>query len=324
MANNSSHFSTVPIEILISSVVFKFIAMIIGVLGNITVIVYSIFTSKERTATSYLVGNLALADLLVCLTFYPIWMIEFIQTVLNIDSDQDLFCKLSRSTAWAFLLASIATLLAITVDRYFYIVKPLKYPLMVTKQRVFVALVGIWLTACCVFVVLLVFYRRFNETSRSLCYLDPNVLYVTTTFAAYFPLTLIVILNIWILIVAKKQRKRILAETLVSCTSCNVRSASKTSALYRLFLALKTVKTFSIVVAMLAFCILTPTVVGLVLIKYSCSVSCLQLWFVVFHYEFYGINSIVNAFIYGMRHIKYRRAYGHILFEILRCNKITN
>ena len=110
--------------------------MIVGVLGNITVLIYAIFTSKEKTATSYLVGNLALADLLVCLTFYPIWIIEFIQTILNIDSDQDLFCKLSRSSIKALLFASAATLLAITV-------KPLKYPLIVTKRRVFVVMAGI-------------------------------------------------------------------------------------------------------------------------------------------------------------------------------------
>jgi hypothetical protein len=150
MANNA-----VPSQILLPSIVFKFIAMIIGVLGNITVIIYTIFLSKEKTATSYLVGNLALADLLVCLTFYPIWIIEFTQTILNIDSDQDLFCKLSRSTIWSLLFASMATLLAITVDRYLYIVKPLKYPLIVTKRRVFLAISGIWLTAsaCCLYVV---------------------------------------------------------------------------------------------------------------------------------------------------------------------------
>jgi hypothetical protein len=129
--------------------VFKFIAMIIGVFGNITVIIYTMFLSKEKTATSYLVGNLALADILVCLTLYPIWIIELIQTMLSIDSDQDLFCKLSRSTSWSLLFASVATLLAITVDRYLFIVKPLKYPLIVTKRRVFLAIVGIWITACC-------------------------------------------------------------------------------------------------------------------------------------------------------------------------------
>ena len=67
MANNSTiHLSTVSskAKVLLFSVVFKFIAMIIGGLGNITVIIYTIFLNKEKTGTSYLVGNLALADLL--------------------------------------------------------------------------------------------------------------------------------------------------------------------------------------------------------------------------------------------------------------------
>ena len=143
MANNTTFFNTVPNNVLLFSVVFKFIAMIVGVLGNVTVIIHTIFSCKEKTTTSYLVGNLALADLLVCLTFYPIWIVEFIQTILNIDSDQDLFCKLSRSTLWAFMFASIATLFAITVDRYLYIVKPLTYPHIVTHRRMFLAVSGI-------------------------------------------------------------------------------------------------------------------------------------------------------------------------------------
>ena len=310
MANNSSALSS---EILISSVVFKFIAMTIGVLGNITVIIYVIFTRKEKTATSYLVGNLALADLLVCLTYYPIWIIEFIQTILNIDSDQDLFCKLSRSSIKALLFASVAALLAITVDKFFYIVKPLRYLLIVTKRRVLVAIASIWLSACCVFVVLLVCMRKFDERLRGFCDLDMALHLSKDTFTVYFPLTLIIILNVWILIVAKKQQKRILAET-----ATNMRDV------HRFFHALKAVKTFMIVVTVLTFCVITPTAVG-GLVNYisSCSHSCQSLWFVVFHYELYGINSIVNAFIYGMRHIKYRKASGHILLKILQCNKLT-
>ena len=126
MANNTT-LHAVPNNVLLCSLVFKFVAMIIGVLGNVTVIIHTIFSYKEKTATSYLVGNLALADVLMCST-YPIWMTEFIQTILSIDSDQDLFCKFSRATPWTFTFASVATLLAITVDRYLYIVKPLRYP----------------------------------------------------------------------------------------------------------------------------------------------------------------------------------------------------
>ncbi len=323
MAGNSTHFSAIQSEILLPFVVFKFIAMIIGVLGNITVIIYTIFLSEENTATSYLVGNLALADLLVCLTFYPIWIIEFIQTILNIDSDQDLFCKLSRSTILALLFASVATLLAITVDRYLYIVKPLKYPLIVTKRRVFLAMSGIWVTACCLFIVFLVNFRHFGNRLRRFCGIDENLYMFQQGFTAYILTTLIVILNVRILIVAEKQRKRILPETMAAVNTCNGQGASKMAAINRFFHALKAVKTFSIVVAVLTFCVLTPTVVGLLLYKSSCGLSCSQLWIVVFHFEFYGINSIVNAFIYGMRHIKYRKAYGRILFKILRCKKLS-
>ena len=320
MASNSNAVSS---EILIPSVVFKFIAMIIGVLGNITVIIYTIFLSKEKTATSYLVGNLALADLLVCLTFYPIWIIEFIHTILDIDSDQDLFCKLGISTICAFLFASVATLLAITVDRYLYIVKPLKYPLIVTKRRVFVAIWSIWLTACCLFIVVLVHVRA-HVRWRGWCYLDEGLHLFKKVFVGYILTTLIVILNVRILIIAEKQRKCILAETVAAVNTCNGQEAGKMAAINRFFHAHKAVKTFSIVVAVLTFCVLTPTVVWQVLYKTSCGPSCRQLWIVVFHHEFYGINSIVNAYIYGMRHIKYRKAYGRILLKILRCKKPTN
>ena len=112
--------STIPVSVasivLTFSIAFNFIAMIIGVLGNVTVIIYTIFLRKEKTATSYLIANLSLADLLVCLTLYPICIIELIQTISNIESDQDSFCKLSHSTIWSLVFASVATILAITVE----------------------------------------------------------------------------------------------------------------------------------------------------------------------------------------------------------------
>ena len=77
--------------------------MTIGVLGNVTVTIHTIFLKKEKTATSYLLGNLALAYLLVCLTFYPIWIIEFVLIILAIAGDQNQFCKFSRSTMWTFM-----------------------------------------------------------------------------------------------------------------------------------------------------------------------------------------------------------------------------
>ncbi len=69
--------------------------------------------------------------------------LEFnIQTTLNIDSDHGIFCELSRSTIWALLFNSVATLLAIAFDRYLSILF-IYIPVAV--------ILGIWLNSCCFF-----------------------------------------------------------------------------------------------------------------------------------------------------------------------------
>ena len=325
MANNTAIYHTLPSDLLLASVVFKFIAMIIGVSGNVTVIIYTIFLNKRKTATSYLVGNLALADLLVCLTFYPIWIIEFVQILLNIDYDPDLFCKLSRATIWAFMFASITTLLAITVDRYLYIVKPLRYQLIVTHRRVFLAVAGIWTAACPLFIaryVHLINVRNF----QSYCDLPgsaDNIRHINEGFE-YLSLILILLLNLHIFLVARRQRKRILAETrFARADNSTEESSNRMSFVHRFFVALKLAKTFAIVAAVLTVCILVPTVVGRILQEcYSDRFS--QIWFVVLNYEFYALNSVVNVFIYGMRHVKYRKGCLHILLKLFSCHKASN
>ena len=318
MANDTTGFNTIPSNVLLFSVVFKITAMIIGVFGNMTVMIHTIFLSKEKTATSYLVGNLALADLLVCLTFYPIWIVEFIQIILNIDGDQDLFCKFNHSTVWAFMFASIATLLAIAVDRYVYIVKPLKYLQIVTNRRVFLAVLAIWITASCVFIVQYIYGSSFGNGFRSLCDTPGNIFHFSNAFVGYLPLTFIFLPNFNILHVARKQRKRIFAEKTITIEE----SSNRMSFVLRFLVALKAAKTFVTVVAVLTFCILTPTVVRPIIEKFYAA-PCRQIWLVVLNYEIYGIHSVVNAFIYGMRHVKYRKAYLHILFKLFSCRKAT-
>ena len=320
MANNSTHLFTVSSDVLMASVIFKFIAMGIGVTGNIAVVICNIFMEKERTATSYLIGNLALADLLTCLTFYPVWIVEFIKTIFEVESDLNLFCKLSRSSSWMLLFVSIATLFAITLDRYIFIVKPLKYPILVTRQRVLPAILGIWVTGCGIFALLGLNYRTYPRY-RSLCYVSYDIGWSTTIFIGYIPLILLFILNFKMLTVARRQRRRILAETTtVDTDHTDDRELPNTSAsgVRRILLAWKGVKTFFIVIVVLVICCFIPTVVGRTLL-YICSETCQQVWYVVVNYELYGINSIVNPFIYGMRHIKYRRAYGHIVFKLFGC-----
>ena len=314
--SNNTFTKSLPDYILCPSVVFKFIAMLIGILGNAAVLIYTLFSDKEKTATSYLVANLAMADLLVCLTFYPTWITEFIRTILNIDSDQDLFCKLSRSTIWALLFVSVATLLAITIDRFLFIVKPLKYQLIVIKRRVFQVIFGIWVVSCSLFILYIVNFSKSVNRLRSFCDLPIHFTLFTEIVVGIIPLLFIFFLNFYILNIARKQRKRIIKVAPSSLQS----SPNIMNNRNQLCQALKSSKTFLIVVVVLMFCCFIPTVVGSFVDFGICDEFCQQIWYVVFQYEFFGVNSIVNPFIYGMRHVKCRRAYGHTILRILHCH----
>ena len=317
MANTTDSIDSIPTFILLPSVAFKILAMIIGVLGNTTVIIYTIFLSKEKTITCYLIGNLALADLLVCLTFYPIWMIEFIQTVLNIDSDQNLFCKLSRSSLLGLLFVSVSTLLLITFDRYIFIVKPLKYPLIVTQERVRNVVAVIWMFSCGIFCLMAVYFKKSEEGIRSYCAVLDEIYWPYEIVILYIPIILIFSLNFKILQIARTQKKRILRETFnVGQTQGNPFHRVYSC---RLTTTLKSVKTFIIVVTILAFCCFIPAVIGISLYFWVCK-SCTKTttWYVVFNFELYGINSIANAFVYGIRHAKYRKTFRYLFTKLCR------
>ena len=186
--------------------------------------------------------------------------------MLNINNDQKLFCKFSRATTWVFMFASVATLLAITVDRYLYIVKPLKYPQIVTHRRAFLAVSGIWITACCLFIVWYIYFRSYGIEFRSLCDTTGTgnkISYFADAFFVYLPLILVFFVNFHLLSVARKQRERILAErTIANAENSTEQSTNRMSFALRFFVALKLAKTFAIVVAVLTICILIPTVVG--------------------------------------------------------------
>ena len=308
MTNNSTNPFSLPSEVLLLSVIFKFIAMGIGLTGNTAVIIYNIFMLKEKTLTSFLIANMALADLLVCLTFYPIWIVEFIQTILEIDSDQDLFCKMSRSSIHALMFASVATLLAITIDRYLFIVKPLKYPVVVTRRRIILVVLGIWLTASGLLLLWQLHWTRSTKgLPRSLCHMPDDSYYILISFSFYLPLVSIFVVNFQILKIGREQRRRILAEETV-LRQVNEQFCKRDASAFRIFHASKAAKTFFIVVVVLTFCFLIPTVLGPILFHSLYGTRYMHIWYAVFHYELCGINSIVNPFIYGARHIKYRKS----------------
>ena len=167
----------------------------------------------------------------------------------------------------------MASLLPITVDRYIYIVKPLKYPLIVTRRRVFAGISAIWLTASCLFALWYTHLWNYGAESRNTCTLSKIVEIPLKSFNTYIPVIVIIVLNLRILFVSRKQHQKILAEFIAVPSSnsmedhLNRKTWMRTAV--RFFVGLREAKPFCIVVAVLVLCIFVPTLVGTMLYRLS-------------------------------------------------------
>ncbi|XP_037947986.1 octopamine receptor beta-1R-like [Teleopsis dalmanni] len=137
-ALNDSHLTFVIVKCFIIGFI-----ILAAILGNMLVIVSVMQHRKLRIITNYFVVSLAVADMLVALcamTFNASveisgkWMFG---TVM---------CDMWNSFDVYFSTASIMHLCCISVDRYYAIVQPLDYPLIMTHRRVFFMLLMVWLS----------------------------------------------------------------------------------------------------------------------------------------------------------------------------------
>lgn len=135
-----SNWLVIPM-LLFKTVVMGFI-ILAALLGNLLVIVSVMRHRKLRVITNYFVVSLALADMLVA-----IFAMCFNFSV-EMTGGQWLFgyfmCDVWNSLDVYFSTASILHLCCISVDRYYAIVQPLDYPLIMTNGRLAIMLAVVW------------------------------------------------------------------------------------------------------------------------------------------------------------------------------------
>lgn len=103
--------------------VIFFLIFVIGVLGNGTLVLIFIRNKHMRNVPNTYIFSLALADLLVIVTSVP-----FTSVIYTMESWPwgELICKLSEAAKDLSVAVSVFTLTALSADRFFAIVDPLK------------------------------------------------------------------------------------------------------------------------------------------------------------------------------------------------------
>jgi len=118
--------------------------IIAALFGNLLVIVSVMRHRKLRVITNYFVVSLALADMLVALGAMCF------NASVELTNGSWLFgyfmCDVWNSLDVYFSTVSILHLCCISVDRYYAIVQPLDYPLIMTIKKLLIMLSIVWLS----------------------------------------------------------------------------------------------------------------------------------------------------------------------------------
>ncbi|XP_073494346.1 melanopsin-B-like isoform X3 [Phyllobates terribilis] len=114
----------------------------VGVIGNLLVL-YAFYCNKKlRTAPNYFIMNLAISDLLMSATQAPVCFMNSFNRQWILDG---IACNIYAFCGALFGITSMMTLLAIAVDRYLVITKPLQSIQWSSKKRTMQVIVLVWL-----------------------------------------------------------------------------------------------------------------------------------------------------------------------------------
>ncbi|XP_038826928.1 opsin 4xa [Salvelinus namaycush] len=114
----------------------------VGVGGN-ALVMYAFFSNKKlRTPPNYFIMNLAVSDFLMAITQSPIF---FVNCLYKEWVFGETGCKMYAFCGALFGITSMINLLAISIDRYIVITKPLQALHWTSKRRTSVVIVMVWL-----------------------------------------------------------------------------------------------------------------------------------------------------------------------------------
>ena len=240
---------------------------------------------------------------------------EFMQILLGDEGNQKLFCQIGISSYGTGISLSIYSILAITVDRFLFVSRPLKYPIIMTWLRTYVALIAIWLSAI-IHASILAFNTE--ETSKRLyCKVDLFVCYFGGVIYYWIPFIALFALNYKIFKVARNQRRRITVNFVPSSLSNMPCSAAPNLNMSRRGITqqLRIIKTFAIVIGVFILCTI-PHILIKTIEAFGCAFNCAPTSVRVATGLLLGANSVFNPFIYGVRHKEYRNAFRQLFAKV--------
>ncbi|KAJ8287491.1 hypothetical protein COCON_G00001500 [Conger conger] len=322
----------------ISLSAFLAVVTLATVLSNAFVITTIFLTRKLHTPANFLIGSLAVTDLLVSILVMPI---SIVYTVSKTWSLGQIFCDVWLSSDITFCTASILHLCVIALDRYWAITDALEYSKRRTTRRAAVMIAVVWVISISISMPPLFWRQAKAHEELTECMVNTDQISYTlySTFGAFYVPTVLLVILYGRIYVAARSRifktpasrgKRFttaqLIQTSAGSSLCSINSAAAQevkladSVLERKRICAarerKATKTLGIILGAFIVCWL-PFFVGTLV-----TAICKDCWFdpVLFDvFTWLGyLNSLINPVIYTAFNDEFKQAFQKLI-KFKRC-----
>ncbi|XP_053680499.1 octopamine receptor beta-2R [Anopheles nili] len=189
--------------------------IVAAIFGNLLVIISVKRHRKLRVITNYFVVSLAMADIMVAMMAMTF---NFSVQITGSWKFGSFMCDVWNSLDVYFSTASILHLCCISVDRYYAIVKPLKYPISMTKRVVAIMLLNTWISPALLSFVPIFAGWYTTEEHKKETLLNPNsclfivnkpYAVISSSISFFIPCTIMVFTYFQIFREANRQEKQL-------------------------------------------------------------------------------------------------------------------
>lgn len=197
MTGHPGNHSFLPVEVTAPEMAIAFTLAIITTVGNLLVIVavYKDPFRELRTISSYLLVNLAVADLIMGLIVEPMWALQYWikGNNRNYSISADVLLDL-------IIEASCITVLFLTIERYIVLEKPLRREALLNGVAVKIYIFLIWLAAFAISLPIIPLWEQ-----------RPYTLFLFTGIGSFLILIML-IMYIRMFIIIRKFNKALLSQ----------------------------------------------------------------------------------------------------------------
>ncbi|XP_076337006.1 putative G-protein coupled receptor No18 [Tachypleus tridentatus] len=285
--------------------------------GNVFVIVVVARFQRLRSVTNLLLASLASADITVALFVMPLLVLYDVERKWRFGA---IACHLWISCDVMCCTASILHLCMIALDRFWAVTRPFRYQMFVSKKRILVAVVCIWICSGAIsFIPIFLGWYDNSDGTTSIfqesdeCSLEVNRVYaiISSMTSFYLPLPVMFYVYFRILLIAERQAREIkhLEVSLQTEDQQVKRSLRRRSR--QLITDTKAIRTLGIIMGVFCVCWL-PFFLMYVILAYCKQCELSYEWRSALTWLGY-LNSSFNPCIYVFLNKEFKEAFMRVL-----------